>query len=101
MLVERGVACLQQQNWQQLGEIFINHQNAQSELGVSDEISAEIVNELINLPTVYGAKISGSGLGDCIVALGQITKDYFPLSYAQKEKGVMQIEIAIDDCGVI
>jgi len=28
-------------------------------------------------PDIYGAKISGAGLGDCVIGLGNIPNDYF------------------------
>jgi mevalonate kinase len=88
--VESGIKCLIQQDWQQLGQLFLIHQNALRSLGVSDAIIDGIIEKLKNIPTIYGAKISGAGLGDCVIALGRITKNEMKL-----------INVKIDRQGVV
>ena len=39
-------------------------------IGVNNATLSDIVERLRSLPGMHGAKISGSGLGDCVVALG-------------------------------
>ncbi|MGB0732694.1 MAG: GHMP kinase, partial [Pontibacterium sp.] len=41
-------------------------------LGVCDKTIAEIIWLMRECKGVQGAKISGSGLGDCVVALGAV-----------------------------
>ncbi|AGA64717.1 Mevalonate kinase [Liberibacter crescens BT-1] len=48
-------------------------------LGVSDKTLSEIIWQLREQPEVMAAKISGSGLGDCILALGKVNTE--SLSY--------------------
>ena len=40
-------------------------------IGVNNAMLATLVHGLREDPAVLGAKISGSGLGDCVVALGR------------------------------
>ncbi|MGD9153229.1 MAG: mevalonate kinase [Gammaproteobacteria bacterium] len=68
-LVLKGIECFKQENWQQLGKLFLQHFEVQRALGVSDAEIEKIIAKLNNMPQVYGAKISGAGLGDCVLAL--------------------------------
>lgn len=40
-------------------------------LGVSDNQLDQLTHQLRETPGIYGAKISGSGLGDCVIGLGK------------------------------
>ena len=53
-----------------VGALMNTHQGLQDALGVSHRPFAEIIAALRENPAVLGCKISGSGLGDCAVALG-------------------------------
>lgn len=55
-----------------LGHILNIQQGLMHALGVSNEILDSIVHRLREQPGIFGAKISGAGLGDCIIALGEI-----------------------------
>jgi mevalonate kinase len=88
-LVLKGIKCFKQQDWQQLGQLFYSHFDAQRALGVSDDTIETIVAELKNMPAVYGAKISGAGLGDCVIALGRA------------DNTVKVIDVKVDENGVI
>lgn len=66
---ENAWQAIQNENWDLLGKIMNQHQQAQNQLGVCDEKSAELMALLHQDSTVLGCKISGSGLGDCVVAL--------------------------------
>ena len=52
------------------GEWMNKHQELQEAMGVSTPELDEIITCMRLLPGVMGAKISGSGLGDCALALG-------------------------------
>ncbi|AHA28072.1 mevalonate kinase [Candidatus Liberibacter americanus] len=47
-------------------------------LGVSDKKLSDIVWSLREQPKIMAAKISGSGLGDCVIALGKVDSHYLP-----------------------
>lgn len=68
-LVEKAQKYIKSKNWQELGHLFNIHYGMQESLGVSDQNLADIVYGLRNTAGVYGAKISGSGLGDCVIGL--------------------------------
>jgi len=54
----------------QLGKVANSHQVFLRELGVSNT-DLNLICSVLNLNTeIYGAKISGSGLGDCVIAFG-------------------------------
>jgi mevalonate kinase len=99
-LVTSGIACIQKQDWQQLGAIFYQHFVAQQKLGVSDKVIDNIISELQQLAPVYGAKISGSGLGDCIVVLMKELIPQLSLPSMQQRQGISQINVTIDELGV-
>lgn len=64
--------ALQAQDWPALGELMNVYQGLMDALGVCDATLAEMVYRLREEPAVHGSKISGSGLGDCVLALGQV-----------------------------
>jgi mevalonate kinase len=66
--VEQAKQALQKNNTNELKKVMAQHYRYQKELGVSDET----LDALIKEHSEQGAKISGSGLGDCIVVLGNI-----------------------------
>ena len=59
-------------NYAEVGEILRINQGLMDALGVSNRALWEIVQRLQAEPGILGTKISGSGLGDCVVALGEI-----------------------------
>lgn len=67
-------------DWAGLGPAFAAYQALMAELGVSDAALDRAVAEAQGAEGLIGAKISGSGLGDCAVALGAV-----PEGYAQVE----------------
>jgi mevalonate kinase len=58
------------QNWQSLGTLLNLNQGLLNAIGVSNADLEELINLLRQDNAIYGAKISGSGLGDCVIALG-------------------------------
>ncbi len=53
-----------------LGKLFTAHHTQQVHLGTSDEVLEQLVEHLQAESNILGAKISGSGLGDCVIGLG-------------------------------
>lgn len=61
-----------------LSEFFnacYHYQTLMTQLGVTDTTLQAILNQLAHTPNVCCAKISGSGLGDCVLALSHDTND--------------------------
>lgn len=59
-----------------LGKMMRVQQGLMQALGVSTPVLHNIVEMLNATPNVLGAKISGSGLGDCVIALGKVNEDF-------------------------
>ncbi len=95
-LVQQAKIAIQQNNWRELGIIFNKHHELQIRLGVSDAVLNAIVAKLINQSAIYGAKISGSGLGDCVIGLGELSQQIF-----LQQNGVVQFPVTIDSQGLI
>lgn len=68
--VRDAVAALRTNDRERLGQLFNIHHGLQAALGCSDETLEYLVHQLRGKTGVTGAKISGSGLGDCVIALG-------------------------------
>lgn len=64
--------ALQQQNLTLFYSLFKTYQDLMTQLGVSDATLSLLIEALSACPTVQAAKISGSGLGDCVIGLGTL-----------------------------
>lgn len=95
--VQHGIAALKSKNLLALGQLMNIQQSLMSALGVVTPILQDIVAELRTGPTILGAKVSGSGLGDSIVALGVMDDRYITRFAAQ---GVKRIPMTIATQGV-
>ncbi|MBN1560391.1 mevalonate kinase [candidate division KSB1 bacterium] len=67
---ERAARAIQDNDWRLVGELLTMNQGLMSAIGVSNKRLAEIAWRLSQDRGILGAKISGSGLGDCVVGLG-------------------------------
>lgn len=99
--VQEAQFFLLQSDWSKLGEVMNIHQGLQDSLGVNNALLAELIEILRQHPKIYGAKISGSGLGDCILGLGCIEADYFPTNPKQHELGICTVPVTISTQGVL
>lgn len=61
-----------------LGEIFNIQQGLMEALGVSNARLAELVYALRAARGILGSKISGSGMGDCVIGLGRSARTDWP-----------------------
>ncbi|MFA5826748.1 MAG: galactokinase family protein [Gallionellaceae bacterium] len=68
--VARALPFIQAQRWDKFGELMDIHHGLQVALGVNTPALEEICHRLRKSPGIAGAKISGSGLGDCAIGLG-------------------------------
>jgi mevalonate kinase len=69
-----AVSAINTKNWPKLGELMNIHQGLQEAMGTSNKILSELIMKLRQHPKIYGAKISGAGLGDCVIGLGEVAK---------------------------
>ena len=73
--------ALARQDWRALGNALSRGQLMLEMLGVCDDSLAEILAAMAAMPEITGAKISGSGLGDCVIGIGEMNKDMLPSEY--------------------
>ena len=64
--------ALQQQGLKQFYKQFKIYQRLMTQLGVNDATLSRLIESLSVCPSIHAAKISGSGLGDCVIALGTL-----------------------------
>lgn len=84
-------AALARQDWPALGQCMNVYQGLMDALGVNDLALSDLVYRLRQSPAIYGAKISGSGLGDCVLALGrdpELALDYQEIPVSLSPQGV-------------
>lgn len=67
-----GIHIVRKEEWAKLGDIFNMQQGLMESLGVSTPLLHDMVETLRVSQTIKGAKISGSGLGDCVIGLGEV-----------------------------
>lgn len=84
-LFERINACslaaaesMKSGEWPVLGATLDIGQMLMEELGVCDETLGDIVSRMKDNPGIMGAKISGSGLGDCVLGIGALNAVDWP-----------------------
>lgn len=83
--------AIQYQNWVELGLLMNIYQGLMDALGVNDAVLSDIIYSLRQSDAILGAKISGSGLGDCVIALGVdelLTLPYESIPVAVSGNGV-------------
>ena len=92
-----GMQMVRKEEWAKLGEIMTIQQGMMESLGVSLPILRSMVEELRKQSVILGAKISGSGLGDCVVGLGELPSDY---TSAGDHSGIQRIPVEMTLQGV-
>ena len=84
------ITVLERGNFELAGNLFCKYQMLMEQLGVCDPTLKDMVTKLQEDRNVLGAKISGSGLGDCVISLGIPEK---------KLEGYQNIPVKISDKG--
>lgn len=94
-LVASSLMALNHHDLNKLGDLFNAQQALMRELHLSTPLLEGIVETLNKDPNIYGCKISGAGLGDCIIAVGSFRKNIFsnhatikPITFQYAETGV-------------
>lgn len=77
-----GIDAAEASDWTGLGHAMERYQELMVRLGVSDPTLDRLVAEARGAPGILGAKISGSGLGDCAIALGAVPPGYRAVALA-------------------
>lgn len=71
----QGIQAVTTDNWGELGKIMNSQQCLMEALGVSTPVLNNIIEVLHHNTTILGAKISGSGFGDCVIGLGSFQEN--------------------------
>lgn len=87
-------------NWRAFGRLLNKGQKLMITLGVNNKILDTLINQLRRKPSIFGAKISGSGLGDCIIGIGMLPSNVFPQNNNERNLGVKQIPLTITSEGI-
>ncbi len=74
-VTKRAIDAIEQNNWAVVGHEFTIFNSHMKALGVSDANLEEVIQKISENNDVLGCKISGSGLGDCVLALGSACFD--------------------------
>ncbi|MDR3476930.1 MAG: mevalonate kinase [Gammaproteobacteria bacterium] len=85
----QGIRAVRAADWIDLGKMMNIQQGLMESLGVSTPLLSQIVTTLRKQSAVLGAKISGSGFGDCLIGLGAAPK----FKFADKNVAVIPVEI--------
>ena len=65
--------CLQKQDYRRFGELMVqSHHSLRDDYQVSCDELDFLVNTAMQIPGVYGARMTGGGFGGCIVALCKV-----------------------------
>lgn len=73
----RAVKAIRRNHWEQLGALLNFYQGLLDSLGVNNHALSSLIYHARSLPTVWGSKISGAGLGDCVLVLERDKSDFF------------------------
>jgi mevalonate kinase len=69
--------AFKKKDWNRVGALMNMSQGLMEALCVGTNELSRIFWDMKKIPSLYGAKISGSGLGDCVVGLGEISDEVF------------------------
>ena len=65
-----------QGNWKEVGRLCTIYQGLMDAIGVNNTALSDIIWSLRQDPQILGAKISGSGLGDCCIGFGSTSSSF-------------------------
>ncbi|MEM6760147.1 MAG: mevalonate kinase [Pseudomonadota bacterium] len=74
------IARIRSEGWQATRHEIARYQSLMAALGVSDANLDAAIASTRATDGVIGAKISGSGLGDCVLAIGAVPVDFAPVT---------------------
>lgn len=92
-----GMQLIRRNDWSKLGEVMNIQQGLMEALGVSMPVIQHVTQVLRNQNGISGAKISGSGLGDCVIGLGDAAAD---IQFDGEYAGIQPIPVEMTLHGV-
>jgi mevalonate kinase len=88
----QGIQSVREQDWPTFGKMLDTQQGLMDSLGVNTPELREIITTLRADHQILGAKISGSGLGDCAIGLG-VSK---ALQFSNEKIQVVPLSISLE-----
>jgi mevalonate kinase len=92
----QAIQAAQREEWTLFGELMNLHQGLQDALSTNNRDLSQLVYALRAHPQLIGVKISGSGLGDSVLAMKATIQDVFP-----EIEGIQSIPFQIDNQGLV
>lgn len=92
---EQAFNALQKNDLNSFYLLINSYQGLMDSLGVNDLMLSQIIYHTRNMPKVLASKISGSGLGDCVLTLGELDNNsnfiqaLQPMSVQTSTQGLM------------
>jgi mevalonate kinase len=86
-------SAMQKDDWNALGNALNRGQLMMEMLGVCDETLSDIITKMSAMPHIKGAKISGSGLGDCVLGIGKTDNINWPYKSIEVQLSPRGIEL--------
>ncbi|MEM1143272.1 MAG: mevalonate kinase [Pseudomonadota bacterium] len=83
-LAQETIDYAQSESWKDFGDGLNRYQALMVDLGVSDPTLDQIVATARTQAGTLAAKISGSGLGDCVLALGEVPEGFTQAGIARQ-----------------
>lgn len=80
----RTIAALREGDWARAGPLMNDYQGLLNQLGVSDATIDAIIETARETDGLNACKISGSGLGDCVLAVGATPKGFAEVPLARE-----------------
>ncbi|NPA72143.1 MAG: GHMP kinase [Gammaproteobacteria bacterium] len=71
-LTRSAFQALKEEDFPRFYQQIEAYQQYMNTLGVNDEVLEQLIRQLSACPNIQAAKISGSGLGDCVLGLGSL-----------------------------
>lgn len=92
-----GMQFVRKGEWAKFGEIMNIQQGLMESLGVNTHLLRDMVDDLRKQSGMLGAKISGSGMGDCVIGLGALPAQY---AYEGAHSGILSVPVQMTSQGV-
>lgn len=83
-IADATIKAAQSEDWAAFADLLNAYQTKMEQLGVCDDTLAGIIMKAQKSDGLFAAKISGSGLGDCILAVGRPPAGFEPVKLAEK-----------------
>lgn len=99
--VALGKNALLDNDMASLSDALILNQNSMEQMHLSNPNIAHIIQRLNLDPGILAAKISGSGLGDCVIGLGQLHNTHFPEGNFEQNQGIKSLPLTLSPLGLI